>query len=190
MQSNTDLNLDDVFLDAEEALKAIPSDEKLAGLSKLAHEQHALEQDIAQIEAILADKKKLYNEISELKLPELMDELGIDQFNLANGIKVKVSPFYSGKITDQAAYKWLEENGEADIIKGEVNVPFPKGFDKQKLRLFVKVAEELGLAANIGEQVHPSTLRAWIKDMIQSGQQFPRELFNVYVGKRAKLSLK
>jgi len=190
MQSNTDLNLDDVFLDAEEALKAIPSDEKLASLSKLAHEQHAIEQDIAQIEANLADKKKLYNEISEIKLPEVMDELGIDQFNLANGIKVKVSPFYSGKITDTKAYTWLEENNEADIIKGEVVIPFPKGFDKQKLRMIVKVAEELGLSANVGEQVHPSTLRAWIKDMIQSGQQFPRELFNVYVGKRAKLSLK
>jgi hypothetical protein len=188
--SNTDLNLDDVFLDAEEALKSIPAEEKLASLSKLAREQLELEQEIARIESELSEKKKAYTELSEIKVPDLMDELGIDEFKLANGVRVTVAPFYSGKITDPKAYEWLEANGEEAIIKGEVNVPFPKGFDKKKLRLFVKIAEEVGLTAQIGEQVHPSTLRAWIKDMIQTGKQFPRELFNVYVGKRTKLSLK
>lgn len=190
MELNTDLNLDDVFLDAEEALKAIPAQEKLASLSTLAREQLDLEQEIARIEAELSDKKKKYNELSEIKVPDLMAELGIDEFRLANGVKVSVHPFYSGKITDMAAYKWLEENNEADIIKGEVNIPFPKGFSKAQLKLLVKVADEIGLSAEVGEQVHPSTLRAWIKDMVIHGRQFPHELFNVFIGKRTKLSLK
>ena len=190
MALNTDLNLDDVFLDAEEALKAIPDEERLANLSKLAREQLDLEQEIARIESDLSDKKKLYNELSELKVPELMDELGIDEFKLANGVRVSIQPFYSGKITDMAAYKWLEENEHADIIKGEVSIPFPKGYDKSKLKAIYNIAKEFGLQADIGEQVHPSTLRAWIKEMVQTGQIFPRELFNVYVGKRTKLSLK
>lgn len=190
MTQSTDINLDEVFLDAEEALKTIPAKEKIGALAKLAYEQLELEQEIARIEAHLSDKKKEYNEISEIKIPEIMDELSIDEFRLANGVKVSVNPYYSGKITDVAALKWLEDNQHADIIKGEVNIPFPKGFSKEQLRLLVKVAEQIGLSANVGEQVHPSTLRAWIKDMVQKGQQFPRELFNVYVGKRTKLSLK
>jgi len=186
----SDINLDEVFLDAEAALSEIPAQEKLESVSKLAQEQLALEQEIARIEAELSEKKKAYSELSEIKIPELMEEIGIDEFRLANGVRVSVNPFYSGKITDIAAYKWLEENGEADIIKGEVSIPFPKGFSKQHLRAIVNVSKELGLDAQVGEQVHPSTLRAWIKEMIQSGKQFPRELFNVYVGKRTKLTLK
>jgi hypothetical protein len=189
MTQLTDIDLDEVALDAD-ALKAIPSKEKIGILAKLAYEQLELEQEIARIESHLSDKKKEYNEISEIKIPEIMDELSIDEFRLANGVKVSVNPYYSGKITDPAAYKWLEDNNQADIIKGEVNIPFPKGFSKEQLRLLVKVAEQVGLSAQVGEQVHPSTLRAWIKDMVQKGQQFPRELFNVYVGKRTKLSLK
>lgn len=187
---NTDLDLHEVFLDAEEKLNEMPPEEKLANLSKMAREQLELEQLIAKSEAELSDMKKKHSELAELKIPELMDELGIDEFRLNNGVKVSISPFYSGKITDPAAYKWLEENQHADIIKGEVSIPFPKGFSKEKLRILYNMSKELGLQADIGEQVHPSTLRAWIKDMVQTGQQFPRELFNVYVGKRTKLSLK
>ena len=187
---NTDLDLHEVFLDAEDKLNEVPPEEKLLNLSKLAREQLDLEQEIARIEADLSDKKKKFSELSELKIPELMDELGIDEFRLTNGVKVSIAPFYSGKITDPAAYKWLEDNKHADIIKGEVSIPFPKGFSKEKLKAIYNISKEFGLQADIGEQVHPSTLRAWIKDMIQTGQQFPRELFNVYVGKRTKLSLK
>lgn len=187
---NTDLNLDDVFKDAQDVLDSIPAQEKLANLSKLAHQQLELEQEIARMEAALSDKKEVYRELSEIKIPEIMDELSIDEFRLTNGVKVSISPYYSGKITDPAAYKWLEENNHADIIKGEVHIPFPKGFDKKLLRVIADTTKNVGLQADIGEQVHPSTLRAWIKDMIRTGQQFPRELFNVYVGKRTKLSLK
>ena len=185
-----DINLDEVFKDAQEVLDAMPTQEKVKTLSTLAHEQLTLEQEIAKEEAALEEKKKKYRELSEIKIPEIMDELMIDEFRMTNGVKLTIAPYYSGKITDPAAYKWLEENNHADIIKGEVNIPFPKGFDKQKLRAINNIAKEFGLEADIGEQVHPSTLRAWIKDMIKSGEQFPRDLFNVYVGKRTKLSLK
>lgn len=187
---NTDLNLDDVFKDAQEVLDTIPAKEKLSNLSKLAHEQLNLEQEIAKMEATLSDKKEKYRELSEIKIPEIMDELSIDEFRLSNGVKVTIAPYYSGKIVDPAAYKWLEDNNHADIIKGEMHIPFPKGFSKQQLRIIADTAKNVGLPVEVGEQVHPSTLRAWIKNMITTGEQFPRELFNVYVGKRTKLSLK
>lgn len=190
MAQNTDLDLQQVFLDAEEMLNAMPVEEKLASLSALAREQLDLEQQIARDEALLSEKKEKHRLLCEVKVPELMDELGIDEFKLSNGVKVTVSPYFSGKITDPAAYKWLEDNNQADIIKGEISIPFPKGFSKQQLKAIVAVAREVGLNPDVGEQVHPSTLRAWIKDMVTKGQQFPRELFNVYVGKRTKLSLK
>jgi hypothetical protein len=119
-----------------------------------------------------------------------MDELQISEFRMPNGVKVSIAPYYSGKITDSRAYEWLEENNHADIIKGNVNIPFPKGFDIEVLKIVESAAKKIGLSAEVKEEVHPSTLRAWIKDMVTTGQIFPRDLFNVYIGKRTKLSLK
>ena len=53
-----DINLDEVFKDAQEVLDAMPTQEKVKTLSTLAHEQLTLEQEIAKEEAALEEKKK------------------------------------------------------------------------------------------------------------------------------------
>lgn len=187
---STDLNLDDVFLDADAAFGGVPPEAKLQRLSDMAKQQWELENRIAEAEAVLSTLKENHRRLSEEQIPELMDELAMSEFKLANGVKVKVAPFYSGKITDDKAFEWLESTGHGDIIKGNVYMPYPKGFDKEKLRMIADAAKAAGLHADIKEEVHHSTLRAWLKEMIETGQQFPRELFNTYVGKRTKLTLK
>jgi hypothetical protein len=173
-----------------EALKAIPKGEQLAVLGDLGATQLELEEKIAELEKELKAYQGKLDEVSEVKIPELMDILGIVEFKLTNGIKLSVKPYYSGKITSPEAIKWLEESGHEDIIKGSVTIPFPKGFDKESLRVFEAAAKAIGLTADVREEVHSSTLRAWIREMVEGGQAFPRDLFNVYVGKRTKLSLR
>lgn len=191
----SDINLDDVLLDAEEFKKQLPNEEKLETLASLGNALLDYQVKIAELEAKVDELKNLARDISEVKLPELMDEIGLSEFRLAKkdnnpGMVVRVKPFYSGKITDENAYKWLDDNNHGDIIKGAVTVDYPKGFDKQKLAMIAQAAKAAGLPANIREEVHHSTLRAWLKEMVETGQEFPRDLFNCYVGKRASLSLK
>lgn len=187
----SDINLDDVLLDVEEFKKNMPDETKLSKLAELGEKEVELTRKIQELEAQVDKLKEEYRQINEVALPELMDEVGLSEFKLSKyNLYVRIKPFYSGKITDEAAYKWLEENEYGDIIKGAVTVNYPKGFDKSKLEMIKKAAEVVGLPADIREEVHHSTLRAWLKEMVETGQEFPRELFNCYVGKRANISLK
>lgn len=175
---------------SDEELKVIPSEEKLSRLNNLCKSQFDLENKINELEQRLEDTKKELAKVSEHSIPELMDEIGISEFRMTNGLVVRVAPFFTGDTKDPESLIWLEENGHSDIIKGSITIPYPKGYDQDKLQAIAKVAEGLGLPVDNREEVHHSTIRSWIRDMIKSGSQFPKELFHVYVGRRTKLTLK
>lgn len=182
-----ELNLNDVI---EDQIKALPPKEKLSQLSIMASKQLTIEQEIAEKEKEIEELKGNLAKVSEIAIPELMSALGLSEVRLTNGLILSVKSFYSAKITDQAAYTWLENNGYGDIIKGEVSLQYPKDTDKEIIEAICTYIAEKGFFAENKIQVHPSTLRAWIKGVIEEGVQIPRELFNVYVGQRSKLSLK
>lgn len=182
------LDLSKVLTD--EDMRAVPPEEKIGRLAELARHQLKVENELADLEKAVAEKKSELFRVSEVDIPDLMDELGIDEFRLREGFRVTVNPYFTGKITSPQALEWLEQNDYGDIIKGQVSIPYPKGYDQTKLRAIVNIAQELGLAADNREEVHHSTLKAWIKEMVLGGKEFPRELFNVYVGRKTKLSLK
>ncbi len=186
--TDEELDISQVVADAE--AESIPPEMKVKRLSSLCRDLIALEGDLEALEKAVREKKDEIKKLSEEQIPDLMDELDIDEFRLKNGLKVRIKPFYSGKIESPECYEWLEENGYSDIIKGAIQVPYPRDFDKSKLRAIVEVARELGLSADNQEGVHHSTLNGWIREMIESGKEFPRELFNVYVGRRTKIGLK
>lgn len=183
-----DLDLSKVLADAD--LKDVPDEEKLARLSTLARQHLAITAEIDTIEKELEGKKEELKKVSETDIPELFDELGIDEFRLRSGVKVQVDPYFSGKITGPECYEWLNNNNYGDLIKGSLVISYPKGFDQDKLRHIVELAKTLGLTAENQEGVHHSTLKAWIKDMVTRGKEFPREMFHVYVGRKTKLTLK
>lgn len=182
------LDLSKVLTDEE--LRSVPPEEKLARLGDLARHQLDIENELAELEKRLVEKKQELAKVSEMDIPDLMDELGIDEFRLRNGVRLTVNPYFTGKITSQEALDWLNDNDYGDIIKGQVSIPYPKGFDQSKLVALVSAAQQLGLSPDNREEVHHSTLKAWIKEMVMGGKEFPRELFNVYVGRKTKLSLK
>jgi hypothetical protein len=37
------------------------------------------------------------------------------------------------------------------------------------------------------EKVEPSTLKAWVRERVERGEQFPMELFGAYIGKKASI---
>jgi hypothetical protein len=180
----------DLFLRDVRADKPIlPEDEKLGQLSKLVTQQLYIERQIKETEETLSKLKSDLAKVSEFEIPDLFNELGLQEFRIFSGIKVSVKPYYSGKITSQEAYEWLEQHGHGGIIKGEVSIAFPKGYDKTKLNEIAKAASAVGLFAETLETVHPSTLRAWIKETIETGGEIDRTLFNIYEGMRTKLSV-
>jgi hypothetical protein len=168
----------------------MPSEEKLSRLSKLCRDQLIVMSDIEELEKQLTVKKEALKQISEYDIPDLFDELGIDEFRLKSGVRVTIAPYYSGKVDSPEAYEWLDDNGHGDIIKGQLSIPYPRGFDQSKLVRITQIAKDIGLVPDNEESVHHSTMKAWVKDMVKKGEEFPRELFNVHVGRKTKLSIK
>tara|TARA_R100001015_G_C4515495_1_gene85956 strand:- start:54 stop:635 length:582 start_codon:yes stop_codon:yes gene_type:complete len=127
--------------------------------------------------------------LTDQELPALMQEIGLSKVELSDGSKVSVKPIYSGNITaanQEAAFGWLRENNFGDIIKNEVKAAFGAGEDEAAAS-FIKAAAEIGVETTEKQGVHHSTLRAWIKERVESGDDFPTELFGAFIGQRAKI---
>lgn len=183
--------LKQVKADAEELRQAVPRDEQLGILAQKAAKQVQLEKEIEDLELTLKERKGELAKISELEIPELMGSLGVADFTLKDGYKVKVSAFYAGKITEEKAdqaFDWLEENGHDGIIKGEFVVMYRRP-DKQRIGQFLDLARELGFETKDKLNVHPMTLKAFLKEQIEGGtEDFPRDLFGTYTGWKTKIS--
>ena len=75
---------------------------------------------------------------------------------------------------------------DPDIIKNTVSLPFGRGED-EKAGTFIKLAQSEGFDVDQKAEVHPSTLKAFVKEMVEGGQDFPEELFGAYVGHKATI---
>jgi hypothetical protein len=145
------------------------------------------EAEIGDLEDLLKSKKEELRRQSEEELPSMMAELGINSFELDDGSKVTVRDLYGGYISvpnRDAAYEWLRENNYDDIIKNIIAVQFGRGED-QKAEQYLKILEGHGLLPEQNTSIHPSTLKAWVKERMENGDQFPMDLFGAFVGQRA-----
>ena len=164
----------------------------LAGLGKissLAEQYTDLDEEIKEAEAQLKVLKEQAREIAEKQLPDAMAEVGVAKFTLTDGSEVTVKPYYSAKISDEKreeCFGWLQEHGHEALIKDEVVLTFNRG-EHEKAEEFKAQLEEQGLDYSGKMGVHPQTLTAFVKEQVESGAEFPLELFNVYIGQIAKI---
>jgi hypothetical protein len=118
-----------------------------------------------------------------------MAEMGISSLTLEDGAVVKVTPTYGASILVEnrpKAYDWLRDHGYDDIIKNTVSCQFGRGEDERANR-FAEFAAEKGFAPEQKTEIHAQTLRAFVKERVENGDEFPMELFGAYVGQRATI---
>jgi len=152
---------------------------------------------LKQLEDELVDKEK---ELKELKrhielvsgevIPTMMQEMNISTLKLADGSSVEVKPVYGASITTankEAAYTWLRENGLGDLIKNEITVSFGRNEDN-KAQQYAVLAKGQGFEPVQKLKVEPMTLKALVRERLESGQEMPSDLFNVFAGNRTKVT--
>jgi len=152
---------------------------------------------LKQLEDELVDKEK---ELKELKrhidlvsgevIPTMMQEMNISTLKLADGSSVEVKPVYGASITvanKEAAYTWLRENGLGDLIKNEITVSFGRNEDN-KASEYATLAKGQGFEPVQKLKVEPMTLKALVRERLESGQEMPSDLFNVFAGNRTKVT--
>ena len=149
---------------------------------------------IGNTEERLRKLKEQYRQLSEEDLPQKMTELGMQDLRLEDGSRITIDMFYATRINKNnrdAAHEWLREQGHGDIIKNQVSVSFGKGEDDTALETMTLLEKE-GLFPDQKESVHPSTLKAFVKERIESGDNAftpdTQKLFSVYQGKRTKIT--
>ena len=63
---------------------------------------------------------------------------------------------------------------------------FGRGEDDTAVQ-FISVAERNGFTPQQKTDVHPQTLKAWVRERVENGESFPMELFGAYIGQRATI---
>ena len=156
----------------------------VAGLArKIKYQQDKVE----RLDRELKDEKQALLKLTDEDLPSTMADLGLSKFSLDDGSTVEVKPTYGASILVKdrpAAYEWLRENGFDDIIKNVISCQFGRGEDDQA-SAFPAFASQQGYPADQNESIHASTLKAFVKERIETGEDFPHTLFGAYVGQRA-----
>lgn len=161
----------------------------LKTVSSLAQEVSNWEGKVAQLEEQLRTAKAKLLELTDRDLPDMMAEVGITNFTLADGSKLEVKQTYGARIPvvhRDAAFAWLKEKGHDDIIKNLVSVPFGRGEDSLATD-FINLAQKNGYAPDQKKEVHPQTLKAFVKEQLEKGQEVPMDLFGVFTGQRASI---
>lgn len=168
------------------------ADQALTGISDLAKIALKIEKEIEDLELTLTERKEALRDITDNRLPEAMREINLSKFEMADGSFIEVKPFYSASIPADKrgeAFEWLRAKGFDDIIKNTVSVQFGRGDDAKAGNLIEEIRAK-GMIPEQAEKIEPSTLKAFIKDLVEQGVEFDSELFGAYIGWKAKIKSK
>lgn len=116
-------------------------------------------------------------------IPELMEDLGITGCTTSSGIHYKVATSYFPKIVDHEAFaKFVAED---ESLKNKVNVTYTVPFKDLLCKEDVTkvVFEQLGIILESRVSVHPQTLKAYARNVIENNLQIPEGL-TVYSEKK------
>ena len=145
---------------------------------------------VKELEEKLKQEKKRLLKMTDEDLPALMTEANSMEFTLLDGSKVTIKPQQGASIkvdNRPAAYEWLREHGHDDIIKNTISCQFGRGED-DLASSFKAFAEKEGYVPTQTEKIEPMSLRGFVKDRVENGDEFPMELFGAYVGQRAVIT--
>ena len=163
------------------------TDGELSIVSTLANKQLKLATEVAELEANLKAKKEELRLTSEQELPDAMQQAGLTQIKLSSGENISINEFYNAHISkanQEKAYGWLVANGHEGLIKNEVLLKFGRE-ESLVVDETVSALQARGLSPQVRQSVHPSTLKAFVKEQFTSGNDIPTEPFGIYIGTKA-----
>tara|TARA_E500000305_G_scaffold111360_2_gene123010 strand:+ start:4085 stop:4690 length:606 start_codon:yes stop_codon:yes gene_type:complete len=177
---------EDIF-DEASALKNVNT-EASKDLSSLVRDLRNVEQQIEDVENELSRLKSMKHKLSTEQLPQLMDEMGMEEIKV-DGVKVTKGVVIHASIPPDKkdeAFAWLREEGHDDIIKNDVSLSFSRGEDNLAGDV-VGMLREKGFDPQTKTHVHPSTLKKFVKDSLEVGRAIDLDLLGAYTLNVAKI---
>jgi hypothetical protein len=162
----------------------------LSRVASLVRQQLALEKRVEDLEFDLAKAQKDLKAISEDSLPATLAEVGMTKLRMDDGSEITVSRYYGASISkakQEEAFTWLRENGHEDLIKNQLSVSFGRENDTLAQKLRDRLDDE-GYDTAQKVWVEPMTLKAFVKEQVESGAPIPTETFGIFIGEKAKIT--
>jgi len=185
--------MDDIFEDYFDEGKALSQVDTGTGkqLSDLVRKLRKVEDQIADAEQYLKTIKAEKHKLSTENIPALMDEMGMDRVDV-DGLTVTRKMIVSASIPQdrkEEAFAWLRDKGLDDIIKNDVTCSFGKGEDNMAGDV-VGMLKERGFDPKTKTHVHPSTLKAFVKERVTDGKPIDLDMFGAYINNAAEIRRK
>lgn len=157
------------------------SEVRLQSIANLANEMKILEQEIEELKELLKEKTRQHNEISAMRFPELMAEIGLQQFRLTDGTSLAIVPVFTISIPKERmsiANEWLVANNHDGMVKTRINLPRT---DDEVIRDIIAQAQKRVKGLVTSERtINWQTLNAWGREMEQEGYVIPENIFNIF----------
>ena len=180
-------------------IESVSQIDSAKNLSEKVIELKSVEDEIKNAEKSISMLKEKAKTLSEFEIPKMMQEMNITKLKLKDGESIEIKPYYyasvaQGRDEDDSAFierkskafNWLRDNGLGDIIKNDVTVTFGRDEDNKAIA-YATLAKEQGFEPVQKETVHAITLKALVRERLESGKEMPSDLFKTYAGNSTKI---
>jgi len=160
--------------------------------------------------------KKLENELKELNseihrmessdIPEMMQELGVNSFELDDGCKVTIRNIIKASLPSATSIArerdpakralminrfregvaYLERNGAGAIVKNQLTADLGKD-SGDIARKAQEMLRTIGIPSRADQTVNPNSLSSWCKERIEGGNEIDHDLFGIFSGQKAHI---
>jgi hypothetical protein len=140
--------------------------------------------------------KQAEDRLLQKEIPELLASMHLDKCTTSSGIEVTVKrdvkaslPGHDRVEARVGALRWLIDHGHGGVIKNVVTVDLDRGEDERADELVVELRSK-GFEPIAKKDVHAQTLGALVRELMTEGKIVPKDLFNLFDMKIAKLARK
>lgn len=155
-------------------------------LNTLVHDQLLAEDEVAQAEKALATAKKKLSRLCEYVIPDVMEEMGINEYKTNDGLTIKLKQAIRASIAEvnrADAFGWMTDHEHEAMIKTSIVIEKPALLDDfdnaEKLKEALKLVMD-SLPNIEAKSIHASTLSAFVKEQLEKGEEIPLDTFSVF----------
>lgn len=169
----------------------VTSSSVLNDLLDKAEEMIRLEAQISDLEQLMKQLSGRNNELKTVIIPDKMAEIGITEFAVPSGQRIKVEDFVSGSLPKDperrnSAIEALEEWGATGALKNEVVLSFEKSQHNEAMAI-VDDLRQRGYQCEVTSGIHPQTYLALIRERLAAGETIDPERMGIFIGRKTKV---
>jgi len=163
-------------------------DQQLKAVADMAQKLEHVRKEEEQKQAELKEIQERERQLSQVDIPEKLEEIGMEEFTLSDGSKVSVKDEVKLSIPKapekrQSAFRFLRDAGLGSLIKEKVEV-------SENAEQAEEVLKQAGVDYKVNEDAHTGAVKSALKELEAEGQDVPWSDLGGYKYKQTKVEHK